>query len=70
MIVDEASAIGSLQVYGVIGSVSILLGVVLLACWFIPAVPTAPASINVVAGVLLLALGLWLRRVTKRAPVG
>jgi hypothetical protein len=69
VIVDEKAAIGSLQVYGVIGSVSILLGVVLLACWFIPAGPSAPASINVVAGILLLALGVWLRRVAKRAAV-
>lgn len=68
VIVDEQSAGGSLQVYGVIGSVSLLLGVVLLVCWLIPSLPSAPASINVVAGVLLLALGGWLRRVAKRAP--
>ena len=69
VIVDEKTAIGSLQVYGVIGSVSLLLGVVLLACWFIPSSRTAPGSINVVAGVLLLALGALLRRVAKREPV-
>ncbi len=68
VIVDEKTAIGSLQVYGVIGSVSLLLGVVLLGCWFIPAAPNAPGSINVVAGLLLLALGALLRRVAKRAP--
>ena len=69
VIVDEKTAIGSLQVYGVIGSVSLVLGTVLLGCWFIPSLSTAPAAINVVAGVLLLALGAWLRRVAKRAPV-
>jgi Na+/proline symporter len=69
VIVDEKVAVGSLQVYGVIGSVSLLLGVVLVACWFIPSLPSAPGSINVVAGILLLALGGWLRRVARRAGV-
>jgi Na+/proline symporter len=69
VIVDEKAAVGSLQVYGVIGSVSLLLGVVLVACWFIPSLPSAPGSINVVAGILLLALGGWLRRVARRAGV-
>ncbi len=68
VISDEKAAAGSLQVYGVIGSVSLLLGVVLLGCRFIPSLPTAPASINVVAGLMLLALGAWLRRVAGRAP--
>src|SRR5262249_20125141 len=67
VIADEQAAAGSLRVYGLIGSVSLLLGVVLLACGFLPSLPTAPASINVVAGVLLLALGVLLRRVANRA---
>ena len=68
VIVDQQTAVGSLAVYGVIGSVSLLLGTVLLFCWFIPSLPTAPGSINVVAGVMLLGLGLLLRRVATRAP--
>ncbi|MEO6875199.1 MAG: hypothetical protein ABI222_10305 [Opitutaceae bacterium] len=65
VIADEPVDAGGLRVYGVIGSVSLLLGVVLLLCWFIPSLPTAPASINVVAGLMLLALGALLRRVAR-----
>ena len=53
----------------VIGSVSLLLGSVLLLCWFIPAVPSAPASINVLAGLMLLGLGALLRRVARPRAV-
>ena len=69
VIVEEQVAAGSLRVYGVIGSVSLLLGSVLLLCWFIPAVPSAPASINVLAGLMLLGLGALLRRVARPRAV-
>jgi Na+/proline symporter len=57
---------GSLQVYGVIGTICLVLGVVLVTCWLVPGTPVAPASINVVAGILLLMLGFGLRRFAAR----
>jgi Na+/proline symporter len=53
---------GSLQVYGVIGTICLVLGVVLIGCWFVPDSVVAPAKINVIAGVMLLVLGFGLRR--------
>jgi hypothetical protein len=44
-----------------------VLGAVLLACWFVPATSVAPAYINVIAGLMLLALGLGLRKLTTRS---
>ncbi|MDB6167932.1 MAG: Na+/solute symporter [Verrucomicrobia bacterium] len=56
---------GAMQVYAVIGNLSIIIGGVLLACWFVPATPIAPASINVIGGALLIAIGVVLRWVAK-----
>lgn len=59
---------GALQVYAVIGNLSIVIGVVLLACWFVPATRIAPASINLVGGGLMIGVGLllrWLARPTN-----
>jgi Na+/proline symporter len=62
---DPAPA-GSLQEYRLIGAVSALLGAVLLACVWVPESPLAPSSLNAVAGILLLAIGVllwgWSRR--------
>lgn len=61
---------GAMQVYGVIGNLSIIIGLVLLACWFVPSTRIAPASINVVGGSLLVAIGLvlrWLARPPRSA---
>jgi solute:Na+ symporter, SSS family len=58
---------GGLEVYGVIGSVSLILGVVLVACTVLPGSPVAPATHNLIAGVLLLGIGFGLRRYAKRA---
>ncbi|MEI7552994.1 MAG: hypothetical protein WCL24_11750 [Verrucomicrobiota bacterium] len=57
---------GSMQVYAVIGNLSILLGLVLLACWFVPSRPIAPSSINVIGGLILLGIGFVLRWVARR----
>ena len=57
-----ASSPAALAVYGVIGNLSLVLGVVLAACAFLPASATAPASINLIGGLLLLAIGFGLRR--------
>jgi SSS family solute:Na+ symporter len=62
---------GAMQVYAVIGNLSIIIGLVLLACWFVPATRIAPASINVLGGGLLVAVGLvlrWVARPTLQAP--
>ena len=56
---------GAMGVYGVIGNLSIIIGLVLLACWFVPSTRVAPASINVLAGAILIGIGLGLRRVAK-----
>jgi len=56
---------GGLQVYGVIGSISILLGLVLIACTALPSTPLAPSTHNLLAGVLLILLGFGLRRVAR-----
>ena len=60
---------GSMQVYAVIGNLSLLLGLVLLACWFVPSRPIAPSSINVIGGLILLGIGFVLRWVARR-PAG
>ncbi len=60
-----AAGHGELGVYAVIGNLSLLLGLVLLACWFVPSRPIAPASLNVVGGGLLIAIGLVLRWVAR-----
>ncbi|MBT5903339.1 MAG: hypothetical protein HOH58_14645 [Opitutaceae bacterium] len=55
----------AMQVYGLIGSVCLILGAVLLACTFLPGTPTAPAIINLIAGVMLVLLGFGLRRLAR-----
>ncbi|HEX7631735.1 MAG TPA: hypothetical protein VF388_06370 [Lacunisphaera sp.] len=56
-----------LKVYGVIGSISILLGIVLIACTALPGSAVAPSTHNLTAGIILILLGLLLRRVAARA---
>jgi SSS family solute:Na+ symporter len=56
---------GAMGVYGVIGNLSIIIGLVLLACWFVPSTRVAPASINVLGGAILIGIGLVLRWVAK-----
>jgi len=56
---------GAMQVYAVIGNLSLLIGLVLLAFWFVPATRVAPAFINVIGGSLLIAIGLALRWVAR-----
>ncbi|MBA4137065.1 MAG: hypothetical protein C0518_07095 [Opitutus sp.] len=56
-----------LAVYGVIGTMSLILGAVLLACTALPSTPVAPATHNLLAGVLLVTVGYGLRRLAARA---
>ncbi|PTY08414.1 hypothetical protein DB347_02190 [Opitutaceae bacterium EW11] len=67
--VPDAAPAGrtGLQVYGLIGALSLLLGGVLIACTALPSTPQAPSTHNLVAGLLLIGLGLLLRRVAGKA---
>ncbi len=58
-------AADGLEVYGVIGAISMVLGVVLVGCALLPSSPLAPAWLNLVAGALLGLIGLGLRRVAR-----
>jgi len=58
-----------LAVYGLIGNMAIILGLVLLACTFLPSSALAPARHNLTAGLLLCAIGYGLRRIAARAKV-
>jgi solute:Na+ symporter, SSS family len=60
-------ATGGLEVYGLIGTISIILGLVLVGCTALPSTPLAPATHNLIAGGLLLAIGYGLRRLAARA---
>lgn len=64
-----AANLGGLAVYGVIGTLSLILGGVLTVCTVLPGSALAPATHNLIAGVLLAAIGLALRRVAARARV-
>jgi SSS family solute:Na+ symporter len=54
-----------MQVYGLIGSICLILGVVLALCTFLPSTPVAPAYINLIAGSMLILLGFGLRRLAR-----
>lgn len=64
-----AATADGLAVYGVIGTIALVLGAVLVACGALPSTPISPSSHNVVAGLLLGAIGLALRRVAGRASM-
>jgi Na+/H+ antiporter NhaD/arsenite permease-like protein len=68
---EDLTRFGSLQEYRLIGKISLLLGVVLIGAFWVPSTPTAPSSINVLAGVMLLAIGavLVVQKVDKRKKV-
>lgn len=59
--VDPDQPAGGLKDFQMLAMVSVLLGVVLIACVVLPSSPLAPPSINVVAGVVLFVIGglLW-----------
>jgi SSS family solute:Na+ symporter len=65
-VADEGAVSGgALAVYGVIGNLSLVLGVVLIACTFLPSTAEAPGSINLISGALLIGVGFGLRRLAK-----
>jgi len=57
---------GALKVYRLLGQVCLVLGVVLLLCLFVPGTVIAPASINGIAGTVLLALGAALLSYSRK----
>ena len=59
--VDPNQPAGGLKDFQMLAMVSVLLGVVLIACVVLPSSPLAPPSINVVAGFALFIIGglLW-----------
>lgn len=56
------AATGGLGVYGVIGNLSIVIGAVLMACVFLPSTAEAPATINLIGGLILVGIGFGLRK--------
>lgn len=64
---DAGVSAGAMQVYGLIGSVCLILGVVLVLCTFLPGTIVAPAYINLIAGSMLLLLGFGLRHLARVA---
>lgn len=55
----------ALAVYGVIGNLSLLIGAVLMACTFLPSTAQAPATINLIGGLLLVGIGFGLRKLAR-----
>ena len=64
-----AATASGLAVYGMIGTLSLVLGGVLMLCTFLPSTPVAPSTHNLLAGLLLAVIGFGLRRVAARAKV-
>lgn len=64
---DTAVKVGNaLAVYGVIGNLSLVIGAVLVACTFLPSTAQAPATINLIAGLILVGIGFGLRQLARR----
>jgi hypothetical protein len=60
--IDPNQPVGGLRDFQMLAAVSVLLGVVLIACVVLPSSPLAPPIINVIAGAVLFIIGglLWL----------
>jgi SSS family solute:Na+ symporter len=66
---DPHELAGGLKDFQMLAMVSVLLGVVLIACVVLPSSPLAPPSINVVAGVVLFIIGGLLWRASRPAKI-
>jgi SSS family solute:Na+ symporter len=66
---DPHEPAGGLKDFQMLAMVSVLLGVVLIACVVLPSSPLAPPSINVVAGVVLFIIGGLLWRASRPAKI-
>ncbi|MBI3577921.1 MAG: hypothetical protein HY089_00755, partial [Ignavibacteriales bacterium] len=60
---EKETTFAGLAVYNLIGRICFVLGGVLLLCTLLPSKPVAPATLNAVAGLLLIVLGvfIWFR---------
>ena len=67
--IDAEASGGGLRDYQMLALVSVLLGVVLIACVVLPSSPLAPPSINVIAGGLLFIISGLLWRASRPAKV-
>ena len=67
---DPGITVSGLRDYQMLAVVSILLGLVLVGCVFLPSSPLAPPLINVVAGGLLFVIGGLLWRASRPAKTG
>ena len=65
--IDPNQPVGGLNDYRMLSLVSILLGLVLVACVVLPSSPLAPPSINLIAGGLLFVIGALLWRASRPA---
>lgn len=54
-----------LRVYGLLGTIAIVLGLVLVGCTLLPSSPLAPPVINAIAGVVLIVVGLVLKYIAR-----
>lgn len=62
---NKPATVGGLGVYGVIGNLSIVIGAVLMACMFLPSTAEAPATINLIGGLILVGIGFGLRQLAR-----
>jgi SSS family solute:Na+ symporter len=67
--IDPDQPVGGLKDFQMLAAVSVLLGVVLIACVVLPSSPLAPPAINVVAGLALFIIGGLLWRASRPAKV-
>lgn len=64
--IGEAVARGGAKFFNALGVMCLVLGGVLVACrWIVSSTPIVSSNLNVIAGAMLLALGLGLRRVAR-----
>lgn len=58
----HTSDMAGLRIYGLLGRICMVFGTILIACSFLPSSEIAPATLNLVAGAMLLTLGAvaWL----------
>ncbi|MDP2884447.1 MAG: hypothetical protein Q8P51_05420 [Ignavibacteria bacterium] len=55
----------SLKAYALIGKICLIIGLVLIASVFTPSTPIAPAWLNIIAGVMCTALGVFILYLTR-----
>ena len=67
VLADERAAVaGSLRVYGLVGAASMVFGLALLGCAFLPSGARTSPAINLIGGLILAPLGAWLWRIGRR----